>query len=506
MGYSGYDAVVIGAGVGGPAAGAILAQKEGLKILVLEKAARIGGRDISFDGRGFNAEEYRKLIMEAAHTWHVRSEPSLDEIQKGELLDGFTIEAGIHVLPHSEKGRTNILINYLAKKIDLYPALSAGWWHGGKHYRFERGSEKGGNFPWMDQKAQDETGKINRMMVMISGEEAHRYDHISLQEWMEAHTDNEDTKEFHYVNATMNCTLNYPWTISAGDCILMNRAVSRAGKRFSLGGCSTVGAPGFVQVPRRLCEVIEENGGKVLTNARVKEVLVENKKVKGVLAEVEGKEEKISCPIVINSGIVQEMFRYIPEKHFPADFVKKVKGFWRAGAGLVYFGLKKEVVQEHLTFVPAILGKKDGFEGDIRMGCWASSSMDPTRAPKEKQLLDVYVSLLDTETRNRTLVDKAYFGMKSYFGQHYPGFKEAFEWAIYTVTDTLVGAAQAPGQVGDQKPRAKSPHIEGLFFASDTSECSMACNDAAVHAGIIAASRISGKDYVSEILPDYHQD
>jgi len=213
MGYSGYDAVVIGAGVGGPAAGAILAQKEGLKILVLEKAARIGGRDISFDGRGFNAEEYRKLIMEAAHTWHVRSEPSLDEIQKGELLDGFTIEAGIHVLPHSEKGRTNILINYLGKKIDLYPALSAGWWHGGKHYRFERGSEKGGNFPWMDQKAQDETGKINRMMVMISGEEAHRYDHISLQEWMEARTDNEDTKEFHYVNATMNCTLNYPWTI-----------------------------------------------------------------------------------------------------------------------------------------------------------------------------------------------------------------------------------------------------------------------------------------------------
>ena len=34
----------------------------------------------------------------------------------------------------------------------------------------------------------------------------------------------------------------------------------------------------------------------------------------------------------------------------------------------------------------------------------------------------------------------------------------------------------------------------------------MAANDAAIHAGIIAASRVSGKDYLSEILPDYLRD
>jgi len=71
------------------------------------------------------------------------------------------------------------------------------------------------------------------------------------------------------------------------------------------------------------------------------------------------------------------------------------------------------------------------------------------------------------------------------------------------VTDTLVGEAEAPGQMGDQKPRAKSPYLEGLYFASDTTEGSLACSDAAVHAGIIAASNISGRDYVSEILSEY---
>ena len=34
----------------------------------------------------------------------------------------------------------------------------------------------------------------------------------------------------------------------------------------------------------------------------------------------------------------------------------------------------------------------------------------------------------------------------------------------------------------------------------------MAANDAAIHAGIIAASRVSEKDYVREILPEYSQD
>lgn len=501
-----FDAIVIGAGISGSTAGAVLAKKQGMKVLVLERASRIGGRDISFNGSKDTPENYKNLIRKAAHTWYVKSEPGLSELFNQGYLDGFTFEAGIHVLPISEKGRTNTCLNHLGKKLELHPALSSGWWHKGKHYRFEQGSERGGNFPWMTEEDRRETGKINRLMVKMSAQEAHSHDHMSLQDWMDKRTDNLAAKEFHYVNATMNCTLNYPWTISAGDNILQNRAVARAGKRFSYGGCSTVGAPGFIQVPGKLCEVIEENGGNVLTEAEVKEVLIENQKVKGVRVQVNGREEQISCPIVINSGMVQEMFRYIPEKHFPDDFVKKMKGFWRAGAGLIYFGLNREIVKEHLTFVPSICGRDHGFEGDVRMGFWASSSMDPDRAPEGKQLLDVYVCLTDKESHNQRLVNLVYEKMKGFFEDHYPGFKEAFAWSLYTVTDSLIPVAQAPHQVGDARPRAQNAYVQGLYFASDTAECSLGANDAAVHAGIIAASRISGENYVKEILPDYLQD
>ena len=47
-----YDAVVIGAGIGGLTCGAFLA-KEGLSVLVAEQASKPGGYCVSFQRRGF---------------------------------------------------------------------------------------------------------------------------------------------------------------------------------------------------------------------------------------------------------------------------------------------------------------------------------------------------------------------------------------------------------------------------------------------------------------------
>ncbi len=147
-----YDVIVIGAGVGGPTAGAILAKKEGMKVLVLERSARIGGRDISFDLKKETVNSYRNLLGDSAYTWFVKSEPDISELFNKGYLDGFTVEAGIHTLMVTEKGRTNTCLSYLGKPLTLYPAVSAGWWHGGELSHFEQGSEKGGQFPLDEQR------------------------------------------------------------------------------------------------------------------------------------------------------------------------------------------------------------------------------------------------------------------------------------------------------------------------------------------------------------------
>ena len=47
-----YDVVVIGAGIAGLGAAAILAKDFGKKVLVLERAPFVGGRAVSFVGKG----------------------------------------------------------------------------------------------------------------------------------------------------------------------------------------------------------------------------------------------------------------------------------------------------------------------------------------------------------------------------------------------------------------------------------------------------------------------
>jgi hypothetical protein len=96
--------------------------------------------------------------------------------------------------------------------------------------------------------------------------------------------------------------------------------------------------------------------------------------------------------------------------------------------------------------------------------------------------------------------------MNRFMEDHYTGFKGALEWTLYTVSDDLVPVARAPFQAGDARPRAGCPCIEGLSHPSDSAECSLGGNDAAIHSGIIEASQISGGDYVEKILPDYARD
>ena len=101
-----YDVLVIGAGIAGLGAAAILAKDLQKKVLVLERAPVVGGRAVSFVGRGnkvvadgveLDAQGFRKALAHA-RTHVSDTEPKLETIFEKELLDGYTFEAGGHGL------------------------------------------------------------------------------------------------------------------------------------------------------------------------------------------------------------------------------------------------------------------------------------------------------------------------------------------------------------------------------------------------------------------------
>ena len=122
-----WDVVVVGAGVGGLSAGALLA-KEGLKTLVMEKDDRVGGRAMSLRGEELSekgAGWYRRLLA-GQYSYLAESSPSLEKMAEEGTLDGYTLDLGYHGVSVAGEGyfaRLRELIGgYGSREVEIIPA------------------------------------------------------------------------------------------------------------------------------------------------------------------------------------------------------------------------------------------------------------------------------------------------------------------------------------------------------------------------------------------------
>ena len=90
MASKSFDVIVVGSGVGGLGTGAILAAKEGKKVLVLEKESFIGGRVLSFYGKDnqlwINNKRYSYKDLQKAlastGTFITHDQPDFEQVVK----------------------------------------------------------------------------------------------------------------------------------------------------------------------------------------------------------------------------------------------------------------------------------------------------------------------------------------------------------------------------------------------------------------------------------------
>ena len=100
-----YDAIVVGAGVGGLTVAALLAY-EGRKVLLVEKSNRVGGRAKTLQGREIleHGEIWYRDMLGQQYCWLAKTTPSFDEIQNQKLLDGYQLDLGYHGVSLNGRG------------------------------------------------------------------------------------------------------------------------------------------------------------------------------------------------------------------------------------------------------------------------------------------------------------------------------------------------------------------------------------------------------------------
>jgi len=512
-----YDVVIIGAGAAGLTIGAVLAAKEGKRVLVVEKEEEIGGRlasfvgqkdGVSYLGKKLNAQQYQE-VLRAVNTWLVRSKPDLPTLIEGGLLDGYTFEAGVHATFWGDKGRVAYVLDYLGKHMDLpgnegFAIIDP---KDNKWYPIERH----GTYGWMNEEANQETKRLMKEMTSLSLKEAEQYDLISFGQWLNERTKNQQVYEFLAAVASIHMVMGEPDMMPAGDLLKFMAIAKDIGMNLRDGSTGVVGPPGFIDVTVRLAEALRENGGEIMLGTPVEEVIITNKKVEGVTVQTKTGPQKIEAQSVVCTVPVKHIFGILPDKHFPHDFVTKVKErFWGAGMLSGYVGLKRNIIEDKginpksWLLVPSIMKASEGFIGDVDIITFMTSNFNPELSPPGKHLWIFSIALTDKEMHDDNKVNRVVDEVTEFMQRNFPTWLEDMDWELWTASDEGYGIWPP---IGERRPDVKSPWIEGLYFAGDGYGARRwgAGLDSAIHSAILCLDSVGSKDYSSEILPEYHR-
>ncbi|MCK4786463.1 MAG: FAD-dependent oxidoreductase [Desulfobacteraceae bacterium] len=503
-----YDVIIVGCGVAGSIAGAILTSMEHKNVLVLERAPHIGGRTISFRGEGIReASDYQRALGLAANTWYSgRGEPELSVIVKKRLLDGYVLEAGGRAGWYTNRGRVSYVLAAFNKPSIFYPNVGLVWFdHQWEPHKVVRGVRYG----WMSEEGYSEMKKVSaRLLRTATIADAEKYDRVTLKDWLEEITSNEEALEFHYALGTWHTILNDPALISAGENLKAVIISREEGVHVTHGAWSIAGAPGHRFITEGLAAVIRDNGGEIVTNATVREISIQSGKVTGVVAQIGDETIEIKAPVVVSTVPPRAMPKLLPGGVLPSDFEKAVERTINAGMVVGQFGLTKpleafckiEVDPRSFYHTSILIPENEGFRGNVPLDGFTVSNIAPTMAPEGKYLAVMGGSVLDYEAHDKKKVDRVIDRILEFSDVAFPGWRSALEWMIFTVTETALCWRQPE----DSKPDVVCPSVEGLYFAGDAfgKRCNEGGIEAASHSGLVCAGAITGKSYL-EILPPH---
>jgi len=356
-----YDVIIVGAGFGGSTCAALLA-KQGLKVLLLDKNPRAGGKAMTFSKGEFS---YNPWMIIAAPMTENRFEPVLAELG---------IEDKVKMV--KPEGHGVIFCNFAGKYATM------------PHVPTDQATDPNLIFDWLDLNDQEreEALRFFAEMVMMSPKDIEDLHDTSFSDWMKPYQIPKSLYSF-IVFCTDGCFMVPIDILPASDAIKSLQDIFLRG-----GGLLCEG--GIGRVAEAFAESVKANGGTVLMSTRVQNITVDKGKVTGVITD----KGEFSAPIVVsNAGIQPTVLKLIGEENFDKGYVNYVKDLvpsW-AMVGARYFLNRKVIEHTHgaIIFADAPWNMQRWLKaraGDIpdKFSIWyeVPSNYDPS-APQGKQLV-----------------------------------------------------------------------------------------------------------------------
>ena len=414
MSEKAYDAIIIGAGIGGlmTAAGLL---KAGKKVLILEKGTFIGGKYTELDYKGYKV---------TTGSWTGMGRQS--------HIDRFCRDVGAKVeyITLSDMKRKGVGQGLLGK------------------IRFNNGKEM---IPLLSEQSvfsDEELYEFTKIMMGISAKKLSGIDrskNISSREFAENFTKSDAVIKVLDSIIGVASGLNTDLMPASEFKVITDEGFGLAFAKF---GFVKGGVKGYIDA---LEKVIRENRGEIRIKSNVKKILIDDNCASGV--ELSNGETIYSKIVVHNAG-ARRLLTLGGRKNFPSTLIKKIDNLVPVNCAAIIMGLKKPISKD----VPMI------FSPDCErvVGLFEPTFFDPSVAPPGRTMIDAFCPF---KTKNvKKEIDLAVEDLQNL----YPGILDASnvdfqQNMIFHKENPAAECAQTFNQTGDDRIDPRTP-VDNLYF------------------------------------------
>jgi len=369
-----YDVIVIGSGIGGSAAAALMAHA-GKKTLLLEKNDYIGGVTSSYKKEGFT-------IDQAIHFFPAGMNGRFGKILKRiGMLETTSLKFNSHL-----ENKTGFKV----KGKDIVAAnVMTGMMGSGSKKSTKTSSQApsvgGLGFAKEDQK---ELMNIMGKILMMSKKKIRPLyeEKCTLTEYINRFTKNPAVHSLVAFVVGGMFTIS-PRIASAAEFIWgFQEMITNSNLSYPYGAS--------ISVPRAFIEGMQKYGGELVTNARVSNILVDGGKAIGVVSN----NQEYHADIILSNASIKNTVHLAGESNFEKDYKERVKNLKPSYSSITFKAALKKPIIKDICMLNLFHGQLSNMGGDEDSSSGRKakttgfmsvipSNCDPTLAPKGKQLI-----------------------------------------------------------------------------------------------------------------------